>query len=146
MSGSRRRVRGAALGAALAATAALGAACGSGSGSTTPTTAAGPHHLTVTAADAGHTVRVAVPGTVTAVLPYSTTGNQQWQVASGGAGFRTLGKPILVPPGTGQSEGTETLRFALTKKGELPLVFDLQAPGPLTGHPARQVAMTLQGY
>jgi hypothetical protein len=132
---------------ALAA-AALGlAACG-GSGATvaTTTTSSTIHtggSLTLTPADNGKTLGIAIPGQVRVDLPYTKTSGDIWQLASGGPGFSQDGPPTFTSNPGQAGQGIQTLQFSVDGPGTVPLLLDYAPTGPLTKPPAQQFRVTL---
>lgn len=129
--------------------AALGVVACGGSGSTvaTSTTSSATHaggSLTLTQADNGRTLRLAVPGQVRVDLPYVQSSGDIWQLASGGPGFSQDGPPTFSPFPGRPGQGLQTLRFTVAGAGTVPLLLDLAPTGPLTAPPVRQFRVTLE--
>jgi hypothetical protein len=127
--------------------AALGlAACGGSGGSAAPTTTTTTHAggtLTLTQADNGRTIGIAVPGQVRVDLPYDKASGDIWQLASGGPGFSQDGPPTFAADPGQAGQGIQTLRFKVAGAGMVPLLLDDAPTGPLTTPPVKQFRVTL---
>lgn len=139
--------RGRGLLTAVLVAAALGlAACGGSGGtaaSTTTTTTHAGGSLTLTQADNGRTIGIAVPGQVRVDLPYDKASGDIWQLASGGPGFSQSGPPTFTANPGQAGQGIQTLRFSVTGAGMVPLLLDYAPTGPLTKPPVKQFRVTL---
>lgn len=140
-----RRGRGLLTAAVVAASLGL-AACGGSGGSSATTTTTTTHaggSLTLTQADNGRTIRIAVPGQVRVDLPYDKASGDIWQLASGGPGFSQDGPPTFTVNAGQAGQGIQTLRFTVAGAGMVPLLLDDAPTGPLTKPPVKQFRVTL---
>jgi hypothetical protein len=126
----------------LAGTAVLLAACSSGSatsGSGKPTPS---RSATLSLTDNHKTIQLDVPAAVTVRLPYVIQNSLRWKLASGGAGMTLRSETAL--PSKNRTDGTQVFELQVSDKSTIPLIFDLEKPGPLTPNPEQRFTATLQ--